>query len=164
MKTAARILAVSILLILSIPAPAKYESLGITRAQVEDMLRAEGLNPKPNKYPDFEGEPVTELIVFDPQISFKLFGSDGGLTGIELSMRPSSDSTDAYWQGYLCLWVLNAIFPNWENREEWLNRTIKSFAEAGNKGKVKFQRDDRTIEAAAGGGHFFLAVNGQEIE
>ena len=80
-----------------------YESLGVTRASVEAMLKAEGLNPKQNTFPDFEGEKVTELNVFNPFISIQMFGPDGGLTAIEVTVRPSADADDAYWQSYVCL-------------------------------------------------------------
>ena len=84
------------LLVMS-PASAKYESLGVTRASVEAMLKAEGLNPQPNTYPDFEGEKVTELNVFDPFISIQMYGPDAGLTAIEIAIRASSDPNDGQW-------------------------------------------------------------------
>lgn len=60
------------------PAAGEYEGLGVTRASIETMLRAEGLNPKQNTYPDFEGEKVTELNVFNP---FNSFNSMDPMTG-----------------------------------------------------------------------------------
>ena len=128
------------------------------------MLKAEGLNPKQNTYPDFEGEKVTELNVFNPFISIQLYGPDGGLTAIEVTVRPSADANDAHWQSYVCLWVLNAVFPDWENREEWLTRTLKSLAQVGNEEVVEFERDGRTIQTAFGQKLFFFAVSGKEIE
>jgi len=62
-------------LLVASAASAGYESLGVTRASVETMLKAEGLNPQPNTYPDFEGEKVTELNVFDPLISMRKQGT-----------------------------------------------------------------------------------------
>ena len=97
-----------IALFVASPVAGGYESLGVTRAPVETMLKAEGLNPKQNTYPDFEGEKLTELNVFNPFISIQLFGPDGGLTAIEVTVRPSADANDAHWQSYVCLWVLNA--------------------------------------------------------
>ena len=141
-----------------------YESLGVTRRSVETMLKAEGLNPKQNRFPDFEGEKVTELNVFNPFISIQLFGPDEGLTAIEVTVRPSADANDAHWQSYVCLWVLNAVFPDWENREEWLTRTLKSFAQFGNEEVVEFERDGRTIQTAFNQKLFFFAVSGKEME
>ena len=141
-----------------------YESLGVTRASVETMLRAEGLNPKQNTYPDFEGEKVTELNVFNPLISIQLYGPDDGLTAIEVTIRPSADANDAHWQSYICLWVLNAVFPDWDNREEWLSRTLKSFTHSGDQDVVKFERNGRTIQTAFKQKLFFFAVSGKEVE
>ena len=146
------------------PLAGGYESLGVTRASVETMMRAEGLNPKHNTYPDFEGERVTELNVFNPLISIQLYGPDDGLTAIEVTIRPSADAHDAHWQSYICLWVLDAVFPDWENREEWLTRTLKSFAQSGDQDVVKFERNGRTIQTAFKQKLFFFAVSGKEIE
>ena len=146
------------------PVSGEYESLGVTRASVEAMLRAEGLNPIQNTFPDFEGEKVTELNVFNPLVFIQMFGPDGGLTAIEVTVRPSEDANDAYWQSYVCLWVLNAVFPDWENREEWLVLTLKSFAQFGNEEVVEFERDGRTIQTAFSQKLFFFAVSGKKIE
>ena len=127
------------------------------------MLLEEGLNPTLNKYPDYEGEPVDELILFNPSISIQMFGPDSGLTGVELSIQRSDNENDAYWVGYITLSILATIFPDWENREEWLVRTIETFANGDTK-KLSFQRDNSTIEAAMAGGFFFLAINGKKIE
>ena len=151
-------------LLVTSPASAEYESLGVTRASVEAMLKAEGLNPQPNTYPDFEGEKVTELNVFDPLISIQMFGPDAGLTAIEITIRPSADANDAHWQSYVSLWVLNAVFPDWENREEWLVRTLRSLAQGGSAEAVAFERNGRTVATAFNQQLFFLAVSGKEIE
>ena len=151
-------------LLVTSPASAEYESLGVTRASVEAMLKAEGLNPQPNTYPDFEGEKVTELNVFDPLISIQMYGPDAGLTAIEVTIRPSADPNDAHWQSYVSLWVLNAVFPDWENREEWLVRTLRSLAQGGSAESMTFERDGRTVETAFNQQLFFLAVSGKEIE
>ena len=151
-------------LLVTSPASAEYESLGVTRASVEAMLKAEGLNPQPNTYPDFEGEKVTELNVFDPLMSIQMYGPDAGLTAIEITIRPSADPNDAHWQSYVSLWVLNAVFPDWENREEWLVRTLRSLAQGGNAEAVAFERDGRTVETAFNQQMFFFAVSGKEIE
>ena len=90
-----------------------------------------------------------------------MFGLDNGLTSVELSIRPSTDENDAYWQGYISLWILAAVFPDWENREEWLNRTIQSFAEGVAQDNLSFERNGHTIEAAMGNGYFFLAITAQ---
>ena len=153
-----------IALLVASPVAGGYESLGVTRTSVEAMLKAEGLNPKQNTFPDFEGEKVTELNVFNPFISIQMFGPDGGLTAIEVTVRPSADANDAYWQSYVCLWVLNAVFPNWENRAEWLTRTLKSFTQSGNEEVVEFERNGRTIQTAFSQKLFFFAVSGKEIE
>ena len=146
------------------PASAEYESLGVTRASVEAMLKAEGLNPQPNTYPDFEGEKVTELNVFDPLISIQMYGPDAGLTAIEITIRPSADPNDAHWQSYVSLWVLDAVFPDWENREEWLVRTLRSLAQGGSAESMAFELDGRTVETAFNQQLFFLGVSGKEIE
>ena len=151
-------------LLAAAPAAGGYESLGVTRAAVEEMLREEGLNPRPNVYPDFEGEKVTELNVFNPFISIQLYGPDGGLTAIEVTVRPSADANDAHWQSYVSLWVLNAVFPDWANREEWLTRTLKSHARFGDGEVVEFEREGRTIQTAFRQGLYFFAVSGKEIE
>lgn len=153
-----------IALLVAAPVAGGYESLGVTRAAVEDMLKAEGLNPRLNTYPDFEGERVTELSVFNPFISIQLYGPDSGLTAIEVTLRPSADANDAHWQNYISLWVLNAVFPDWENREEWLTRTLKSFARFGNEEVVEFQREGRNIQTAFKEKLFFFAVSGKEVE
>lgn len=146
------------------PVAGAYESLGVTRASVGAMLKAEGLNPKPNAYPNFEGEKVTELNVFSPFISIQMYGPDEGLTAIEVTVRPSADPNDAHWQTYICLWVLNAVFPDWENREEWLTRTLNSFAQFGDQEVVEFERNGRIVQTAFGQNLFFFAVSGKEIE
>ena len=153
-----------IVLLVASPVAGGYESLGVTRASVEAMLKAEGLNPKQNTYPDFEGEKVTELNVFDPLMSIQMYGPDAGLTAIEITIRPSADPNDAHWQSYVSLWVLNAVFPDWENREEWLVRTLRSLAQGGNAEAVAFERDGRTVETAFNQQMFFFAVSGKEIE
>lgn len=76
-----------IALLVASPVAGEYESLGVTRASVEAMLKAEGLNPKQNTFPDFEGEKVTGLNVFNPLISIQMFGPDEGLTAIEVTIR-----------------------------------------------------------------------------
>ena len=157
-------LACWVALLVTSPASAEYESLGVTRASVEAMLKAEGLNPQPNTYPDFEGEKVTELNVLDPLISIQMYGPDAGLTAIEITIRPSADPNDAHWQSYVSLWVLNAVFPDWENREEWLVRTLRSLAQGGSAESMAFERDGRTVETAFNQQLFFLAVSGKEIE
>ena len=151
-------------LLVTSPASAEYESLGVTRASVEAMLKAEGLNPQPNTYPDFEGEKVTELNVFDPLITIQMYGPDAGLTAIEITIRPSADPNDAHWQSYVSLWVLNAVFPDWENREEWLVRALRSLAQGGSAEAVAFERDGRAVETAFNQQLFFFAVSWKEIE
>ena len=82
-----------IALLAASPLAGAYESLGVTRASVGAMLNAEGLNPQQNAYPDFEGEQVTELNVFNPLISIQLYGPDEGLTAIEVTVRPQIPTT-----------------------------------------------------------------------
>ena len=98
---AATLLTLFVLMTVTSPASAEYASLGITRHQVQKMLLEEGLNPTLNKYPDYEGEPVDELILFNPSISIQMFGPDSGLTGVELSIQRSDNENDAYWVGYI---------------------------------------------------------------
>ena len=155
-------LAVYVLLFLiSIPLQAaEYRSLGVSRGAVTDMLEQEGLTPSFNKFPSYEGEPVTEATVWKPYINFQMIGPDEGLTEISLTIRPSTDENDAYWHGYVSLWLLAAVFPNWDNREEWLNRAIL----AGEK--VEFTRDGHEIGMyrSNDGGLWWLVISGQEIE
>lgn len=146
-------------------AAAAYESLGVTRSAVETMLKSEGLNPKPNTYPDHEGEKVTSMNVFNPQIYVQLFGPDDGLTTIEVTIRPSADADDAYWQTYVCLWVLNTVFPEWDNREEWWARTIMNLMRFGDADIIEFERSDRIIQTAfLKGNLILLSVSGKKIE
>lgn len=56
------------------------------------------------------------------------------------------------------------MFPNWENRAEWLIRTLKSFTKFGNEEVVEFERNGRTIQTAFSQKLFFIAVSGKEIE
>ena len=164
MTITARLLSISALLTLVVPAIAEYASLGVTRAQVQAMLTQEGLNPTPNKYPDQEGDPVNELLLSSPFISIMMFGPDSGLNSIEFSTRPSTNENDAYWQGYISLWILNAIFPEWDNREEWLTRTMQSMARGTADDSLSFERNGHTVKAAMSNGYFFLAITGREIE
>lgn len=164
MTIIAKLLSISALLSLAVSAIAEYASLGVTRAQVQTMLTQEGLNPTSNTYPDYEGDPVNELLLFNPFVSIMMFGPDSGLNSIEFSTRPSTNENDAYWQGYISLWILSAIFPEWDNREEWLTRTMRSMTTGTENDSLSFERNGHSIEAAMSNGYFFLAITGQEIE
>ncbi len=164
MTITARLLAISALLTLAVPAIAEYASLGVIRAQVQAMLSQEGLNPTTKKYPDYEGDPVNELLLFSPFIGIMMFGPDSGLNTIEFITLPSTNENDAYWQGYISLWIPNAVFPEWDNREEWLTRTMQCMAQGTADDSLSLERNGHTIEAAMSNGYFFLAITGQEIK
>ena len=137
---------------------AEYKSLGLTRHSVIAMLTQEGLNPWLTDFPPYEGEPVTSATVNNPSLSIEMIGADDGLTEVTLTVSPSTDENDAYWYGYVSLWLLAAIFPNWDNREEWLNRAIAADE------KIKFSRDGYDIGMVREGRLLFLVVSGQEID
>ena len=140
----------------------EYTSLGITRDQVTRMLTEEGLDPTFNQFPPVDGEPYNEVTVWGPYINIGMFGPDEGLTTISLSLQPSSDEGDSYWHSFVSLWILAAAFPNWENREEWLNRTLRGMANGRIKKKLEFQRDGRQVEAVMTNGFLFFEVSGVE--
>ena len=98
--------------------------------------------------------------VRSPFMQIGMFGPDDGLTTISLSLRPSTDEREAYWHGFVSLWIMTAAFANWEQKEEWLNRTIRSMADGSIKGKLEFQRDGRRVEAAMSGGYWFMEISG----
>ena len=152
-------------LLVTSPASAEYESLGVTRASVEAMLKAEGLNPQPNTYPDFEGEKVTELNVFDPLISIQMYGPDAGLTAFEITIRPSADPNDAHWQSYVSLWVLNAVFPDW-GKPRGMVRAHPPVPCARRKRRGRGVRARRAHRPKRRSNQqmFFFAVSGKEIE
>ena len=60
--------------------------------------------------------------------------------------------------------MLNAVFPDWDNREEWLTKTLKSIAQSGDQEVVEFERNGRTVQTAFRQKLFFFAVSGKEIE
>ena len=78
-------------------------------------------------------------------------------------MRPSTDETEAYWQGYVSLWLLTAVFPDWENRKAWLNMIIRQFSNGLRTEAVIIQRDGCTVEAAMSSVYFLMAISGKEI-
>lgn len=119
-----------------------------------------GLNLTFNQYPPVDGEPYSEAIVRDPLMQIGMFGPDDGLKTISLSLRPSTDARESFRHGFVSLWIMTAAFPNWEEKEEWLNRTIRSMADGSIKGKVEFERDGRRFEAAMSGGYWFMEVSG----
>ena len=89
-----------------------------------------------------------------------MIGPDEELTEFTLTVRPSTNENDAYWQGYVSLWLLAAIFPEWQNREEWLNRAIVSGE------RIEFARDglDVYVVPPKVFGLLSLVISGQEIE
>ena len=139
---------------------AEYRGIGVSRDAVNTMLQEEGLNPTFNKFPDLEGEPVTESTVWNPYINFQMIGPDEELTEVTLTVRPSTNENDAYWQGYVSLWLLAAIFPEWQNREEWLNRAIVSGE------RIEFARDGLNVYVIPPEDFalWSLVISGQEIE
>ena len=124
------------------------------------MLIEEGLNPTFNKYPPVDGEPYNEAIVWSLNMTIGMFGPDEGLTTVELTLIPSSDEDDAYWQGFVSLWILTAAFPNWEHKERWLNRTIRAMADGRLNDKLEFQRDGRKVETGKFNAYWFLGISG----
>ena len=138
---------------------AQYKSLGIARSEVIGMLVQEGLNPTFNKFPDYQGEPVTSATVHNPYLDLEMIGPDNGLTEITLTTKPTTDENETYWQGYVSLWLLGEVFPNWPNREEWLFRAIVA------RERIEFSRDGYTIAMAlsADGKFLFLVISGDEI-
>ena len=142
---------------------AEYNSIGVTRDQIHNLLTQEGLNPTYNEFPDLNGDlHHTTATIWNPYIEIAMYGPDDALNGVELSLRPSSDENDAYWQGFISLWLLTAALPNWDNREEWLNRTIRSFSTGNSGDEMEFDRDGRRVEVAMYNGYFFLGVSGVE--
>lgn len=144
---------------------AEYTSIGITRDQIHSLLTQEGLNPTYNEFPDLNGDlHHTTATIWNPYIEIAMYGPDDALNGVELSLRPSSDENDAYWQSFISLWLLTVALPNWDNREEWLDRTIRSFSTDNSSDKIEFDRDGRRIEVAMYNGYFFLGVSGAELQ
>ena len=138
----------------------EYTSLGITRDQVKRAMTDAGLDLTFNQYPPVDGEPYDEAIVRSPFMQIGMFGPDDGLKTISLSLRPSTDARESFRHGFVSLWIMTAAFPNWEEKEEWLNHTIRSMADGSIKGKVEFERDGRSFEAAMSGGYWFMEVSG----
>ena len=141
----------------------EYTSIGITRDQIHILLTQEGLNPTYNEFPTLDGDlHHTTATVWNPYIQIAMYGPDDALNGVELTLQPSSNENDAYWQGFISLWLLTAVFPNWDNREEWLNRTIRAFSTGNPSDKIEFDRDGRRVEVAMSSGYFFLGISGVE--
>ena len=156
-STLTRVLCV-LFVLLCVNAYAADCDLGITRGQVMQMLTEEGLSPSINPYPPIDGEPYDEAIVPFPWMTVGMLGPDDGLTSISLSLKPSANATNAYWQGFVSLWILTAAFPDWEHKEEWLNRTIQTMADGGSNDKVEFQRGNYNVGAAMAMGFFHLEI------
>ena len=162
MKRHIQMLGVIAILLWGVGASAsEYTDIGVTRDQIHNMLKQEGLNPTYNKFPALDGDGHTTATVWDPYIEIAMFGPDDALNGVELSLQPSSDENDAYWQGYISLWLLTATVPDWENREEWLSRTIRGYSTGALSDKMGFDRPGRRIEVAMSNGYFFLSISGE---
>ena len=153
---------VSCALVPSIGHAADYKSLGVTRAAVIQMLTQQELNPSLNSFPPFEGHPVTSATVYKPYIDFEMIGPDDGLNEITLTVRPTKEQNDSYWHSYVSLWLLNAVFPDWPNREEWWNGAILSDE------RIEFSRNGYDVTVARGGvvaqTLLFLVISGQELD
>ncbi|MYK81051.1 MAG: hypothetical protein F4024_00505, partial [Gammaproteobacteria bacterium] len=124
-----------------------YADLGVSRAELRAMMEEEGLNPTLNERGQFEGHPVNDLLVWSPHIKVTMYGPDEALTAIEVSTRPSTDQSEAYWQGFVCQGVLEAVFPEWASSDKWLERTLGAFASGTAKDAVSFRRGDIKVAA-----------------
>ena len=88
-----------------------------------------------------------------PGIDIDMYGPDEGLTYIEARFRATDDSNEQYWQGLLAVKILEMAFPDWQSREEWLERVLFS----GEDGTLV--RDGREISVARSGPYVYLIVS-----
>lgn len=138
---------------------AEFDSLGVTLVDIRTMLTQEGLNPTWNKFPQ-----SIAAQILNPNINIEMYGPEDRLNGIEIMIYPTTNENDGYWQSFVCLWVLAAVFPNWENREEWFVRTINGFATGMTKDKVDFVRDGKTIQMGMiNSSSILLYIEGRKI-
>ena len=129
-------------------------SIGITRAGITSFLVEEGFDSPyfVEDYPPFDGETYTSAHV-PPGINIDMFGPDEGLTYIEARFRASDDPNEQYWQGLLAIKILEMAFPDWQSREEWLERVLFS-------GRSEtLVRNGREIQVARSGPSVYLLVS-----
>ncbi len=137
-----------------------YYDLGVSRGDVNGLLTSEGLSPLFTKFPPFEGEPVTSATVIKPHLRVDMIGPDEGLTEISLTFGVSDNHLEVYWQEFISFWLLASVFPDWENREEWLTRAILS----GERVEFRRNRYDVGMDRSANGRLLFIVISGQKIE
>ena len=129
-------------------------SIGITRVGITSFLVEEGFDSPyfVEDYPPFDGEIHTSAHV-PPGINVDMYGPDEGLTYIEARFQATDDSNEQYWQSLLAVKILEMAFPDWESREEWLERVLFS----GEDGTLA--RDGREIQVARSGPSVYLIVS-----
>ena len=137
----------------------QYTGLGVTRQAVKEMLVSEGLNPTNNKYPDYEGNKVTELTIYQPLVTVMMFGLDDDLKTIEMTTIPSTDESETYYQALISLWLLEAAFPDWASSDRWFNRAVESVTNSSTKKKASVTRGGKKAEVIRGDAYFYLTLN-----
>ena len=141
--------------VLALPVAAQEPaSIGITRGGITTFLVEEGFDSPTfiEDYPPVDGETYTSAYV-PPGINVDMYGPDGGLTYIEARFRATDDSNEQYWQGLLAIKILEMAFPDWQSREEWLERVLFS---GRNETLV---RNGREIQVARSGPSVYLIVS-----
>ena len=123
-----RFLGLTVFMALALPVAAQEPaSIGVTRDGITSLLVEEGFDSPyfVEDYPPFDGETYTSAQV-PPGIDIDMYGPDEGLTYIEARFRATDDSNEQYWQGLLVIKILEMAFPDWQSREEWLERVLFS--------------------------------------
>ncbi len=141
--------------VLALPVAAQEPaSTGITRDGIRSFLVEEGFDSPTfvEDYPPFDGEAYTSAHV-PPGINVDMYGPEEGLTYIEARFRATDDSNEQHWQGLLALKILEMAFPDWQSREEWLERVLFS---GRNETLV---RNGREIQVARSGPSVYLIVS-----
>ena len=151
-----RFLGLTVFMALALPVAAQEPaSIGVTRDGITSFLVEEGFDSPyfVEDYPPFDGETYTSAQV-PPGIDIDMYGPDEGLTYIEARFRATDDSNEQHWQGLLAIKILEMAFPDWQSREEWLERVLFS----GEDGTLV--RDGREISVARSGPYVYLIVSG----
>ena len=147
----------ALFMVLVLPVAAQEPaSIGITRDGIRSFLVEEGFDSPRfvEDYPPFDGETFTSAHV-PPGINIDMLGPDEGLTYIEARFQATDDSNEQYWQGLLAIKILELAFPNWQSREEWLERVLFS-SEDGT-----LVREGREIQVARSGSSVYLIVSAE---